>query len=80
MLLLKEPPISCAGFLYALGLRHSVFSDVLTLYGFGNVIVDKCRWPFTIWDSTPRLDLVMQAFSEHYSSAVKALWLKAKMQ
>ena len=56
----------------------SVFSDVLTLDGFSNVIVDKCCWPFTIWDSIPRLDLVMQAFSEHYSSAVKAPWLKAK--
>lgn len=80
MLLWKEPPISCVGVLYGFGFRHSVFSDVLTFYGFSKVIVYKCRWPFTIWDSAPRLDLVRQAFSEHYSSAVKALWLKAKTQ
>ena len=51
----------------------------VTLGELRELVMDRETWRAVI-HATPRLDLVMQACSEPYSSAVNALWLKAKMQ
>lgn len=51
-------PLRACYYVKALGCCQA-FADALTFYSFSRIIASKCHGPHTIWDSTPRLALVM---------------------